>query len=405
MTEIYINNIIKNKYNSPFRIPLRNKEGIIWEYSLVDEDDFEKVNKYKWCLMINKYAKGKIDGITKTLHSFIYGNIKIGNCIDHINRDPLDNRKNNLREVSSSLNNQNTLRKNDKTTSKYIGVRILRNKYISACQKIYLGTYDNEIEAARLYDICSYKIYGKNALNNRLISYEEAIKYNDTIYNVKDRKLPINIEYLNTEKVFRARKIYNNKTYYGSYRKTIIEAQNDLIDINIKINRIKIIKELKHYFTEITRDENGIAYILIDVIKVLVDDNVWHKFTIIKWKINKDGYAINGILGLMHRVVINANKHEIVDHINKNRYDNRLSNLRIAKAGCNSHNRVKKYESSSKYFGVSFNKRDNKWKSEIRHQNKRYSLGSFKDEKQAAEAYNKKAVELYGEFANLNEFP
>ena len=65
----------------------------------------------------------------------------------------------------------------------------------------------------------------------------------------------------------------------------------------------------------------------------------------------------------------------------------------------------KQTNKSSKYIGVSLNKRYNKWQSEITHQNKKYSLGSFKDEKQAAEAYNKKAVELYGEFANLNEFP
>ena len=42
-------------------------------------------------------------------------------------------------------------------------------------------------------------------------------------------------------------------------------------------------------------------------------------------------------------------------------------------------------------------------RSEIKKEGTTYFLGNFKDEKDAAIAYNKKALELYGDFANLNK--
>lgn len=408
MSEIYINDKIKNKYNnSPFRIPLRNKDGIIVEYSLVDEDDFEKVNKYKWSLLKGKYAQGKVNTITYRLHKYIFGSIQNGKVLDHINNDGLDNRKCNLREVTHSINNQNASNKNDKTTSIYIGVRTADNRFKVACQHKHLGYYDDEMEAAKMYDIYSYKIFGKDALNNRLVSFEEAIKLDDTIYNFRDSKfmeneLPDNVYYAKRENAYYARKNFRTKKYRGLYRKTIPEALNDIIEINVKINKLKLFDELYHYFREITKDENSMAYIFVNDIKIYVDELLWHKFASMKWAINPDGYTINWKLGLIHRIVTNAKKDELVDHINKDKNDNRLENLRIVKAGENNHNKLKQTNKSSKYIGVSLNKRYNKWQSEIKHQNKRYHLGSFSDERQAAEAYNKKAIELYGDFANLN---
>ena len=59
---------------------------------------------------------------------------------------------------------------------------------------------------------------------------------------------------------------------------------------------------------------------------------------------------------------------------------------------------------SSKYVGVYFVKRRNKWAAEIRHMKNRYSLGLHEKEEDAAKAYDMKAVELYGENAKTN-FP
>jgi len=62
----------------------------------------------------------------------------------------------------------------------------------------------------------------------------------------------------------------------------------------------------------------------------------------------------------------------------------------------------KKDNASSKYFGVSFIKREKKYRACISKDKKSYHLGSFTDEIESARTYNIKAVELYGKYANLN---
>lgn len=59
--EQYLDDTIKNKYqNSPYRIPLRNRAGIIIEFSLVEKDDFDRVNAHKWHLS-GGYANSTIN--------------------------------------------------------------------------------------------------------------------------------------------------------------------------------------------------------------------------------------------------------------------------------------------------------------------------------------------------------
>lgn len=97
----------------------------------------------------------------------------------------------------------------------------------------------------------------------------------------------------------------------------------------------------------------------------------------------------------MHRLIIDAPKGKVVDHINHNSLDNRRSNLRIVSRRQNSQN--KKGNSSSKYPGVSWNKREKKWYATILIGNKRIHLGIFKEEIDAAKAYEKACRELIGE--------
>jgi hypothetical protein len=89
---------------------------------------------------------------------------------------------------------------------------------------------------------------------------------------------------------------------------------------------------------------------------------------------------------------------EILDHINGKRDDNRITNLRIATASSNNWNQR---ACRGKFKGV-IKSKHNTWVAYIGHNRKRIWLGSFKTAELAAEAYNKKAVELFGEFANLN---
>ena len=76
--------------------------------TLIDNEDFEKVNKYKW-YFDGRYAIRYLDarvGSSIRLHRFIM-NAKKGQLIDHINRDKLDNQKKNLRFCTRSENRLN----------------------------------------------------------------------------------------------------------------------------------------------------------------------------------------------------------------------------------------------------------------------------------------------------------
>lgn len=71
----------------------------------IDPEDVEELSKYSWSIGIDGYAQAKIDGKMVRLHEFLLGKFRgPGLVIDHINRDPLNNRKENLRIVSKRQN-------------------------------------------------------------------------------------------------------------------------------------------------------------------------------------------------------------------------------------------------------------------------------------------------------------
>jgi hypothetical protein len=89
-----------------------------------------------------------------------------------------------------------------------------------------------------------------------------------------------------------------------------------------------------------------------------------------------------------------------LDHIDRNTSNNRIENLRQATASQNSANRKIKNTNTSGFVGVSFQRKNKKWRAKAGV----IYLGLFHSREAAARAYDKKAFELYGEFAHLN-FP
>ena len=107
---------------------------------------------------------------------------------------------------------------------------------------------------------------------------------------------------------------------------------------------------------------------------------------------------------LQNYIIQNIPNGYIVDHINGNKLDNRMCNLRFATIKENNANRAAKNNSSSQYKGVSFDRSRGKWISAIQIDGKTKHIGRFDNERDAAIAYDNKALKEYGEFARLN-FP
>ena len=143
----------------------------------------------------------------------------------------------------------------------------------------------------------------------------------------------------------------------------------------------------------------------------LIDDEDYNLLSKFNWTLHHDGYAqisikINNKWGVkfMHQLLINTPKGMETDHIDHNKLNNQKFNLRIVTNSQNNMNRLKQNgEYSSKFKGIYWHKRDEKWYAQIRFNKKYYYLGSFKNEIDAAKAYNNKAKELFGKYACLNK--
>ena len=133
------------------------------------------------------------------------------------------------------------------------------------------------------------------------------------------------------------------------------------------------------------------------------------------WRSRKDStyYAVRNVkdengkrrIVLMHREIMNASKNQMVDHANRDGLDCQCLNLRFCNHSESNINKRSHKDSSSKYIGVSWFRRDGKWKAQICLDHKNRHIGYYINEIDAAKAYNEKAKELHGEFATINAIP
>jgi len=144
---------------------------------LIDEDDFELISSYTWCIAKRRNTFYAISGGNKRvlMHRLIMKANGRWNLIDHIDRNGLNCQKENLRKSTNSQNIANSKsRKN--ASSKYLGVHFYTNKYKGEvtsskwCARITknykginLGYFENEIDAAKAYDEAAKKYHGEFA--------------------------------------------------------------------------------------------------------------------------------------------------------------------------------------------------------------------------------------------------
>jgi|UniRef100_A0A6C0AN14 hypothetical protein len=155
--------IIRNENNDCI-IELFNKKKEKIGETIVDEENYNDLMKYRW--YINRgYVHGIVDSKNIRLHRYVL-NYNGKDVVDHINNNPLDNRKCNLRIVTSKQNSMNK-KSSKNSTSEYIGVSWdkTRNKWKTSItinnKEKFLGRFNNEIDAAKCRDIATIKYYGE----------------------------------------------------------------------------------------------------------------------------------------------------------------------------------------------------------------------------------------------------
>lgn len=138
----------------------------------------------------------------------------------------------------------------------------------------------------------------------------------------------------------------------------------------------------------------------------MIDDEDFERISAFKWYITRRG-TIQRNGGPTGKVSVAAeimgNITQMYDHKNRNPKDNRKKNLRPCTRGQNESNKAKMEGTTSKYKGVSWSKEKQKWFACIRHEGRTLYLGRYNSENEAAEAHNKKALEIFGEFAFVNK--
>jgi len=125
---------------------------------------------------------------------------------------------------------------------------------------------------------------------------------------------------------------------------------------------------------------------------------------------NGDWYAVrnkceNGkkICISMHREILQPPPDMETDHRDGNGLNNQRSNLRVATTAQNQHNRRLQKEGTSHFKGVCWHRAANKWCARVTIEYQTIWLGLFQSEIEAAVAYNRAALELFGEYACVNK--
>lgn len=261
-----------------------------------------------------------------------------GKIVDHIDGNPLNNRRENLRLAT---NGQNSSNRKATGSSHFLGVFWAKNNkcWITRIKRdgkyIYQEYFKDELEAAEAYN---KKVKEINCEFGRINDITKGYSNN----NKPREKEKVEVKEFDNENLI---------VYYPRYQKETIIPKKYLYLIKGK---------QKYYIGDLSSN-----YLRIS--------------------------SRNNKKEFFHRVIFELENGKIpsgkvIDHINLNSLDNRLENLRLLTTSEN--NRNKKSSGKHKYRGVVKNKIGNTWGSYCTYKDKKYYLGTFKTEEDAARAFD-----------------
>jgi hypothetical protein len=165
-------------------------------YVIVDAEDYDRVCKFKW--YVDKNGQGRVSGArcTRTksnsapqknmkMHRLIMQVYDPKICIDHINRDVFDNRKDNLRICTKAENNKNS-RGSISSVSGFKGVRKIKNRWMARIDNEghchYIGSYKSLAHAVYAYDAKATELHGACAWTNKMLKPDHDFFTNPEAY-------------------------------------------------------------------------------------------------------------------------------------------------------------------------------------------------------------------------------
>ena len=319
---------------------------------LVSQEDKTEVDNNK-IYTTAKYPYLRIDRKRISLHKFIANRMGLvtglGEVIDHINGNKFDARRENLRILNHSQNNQNRFMES-KPASGFRGVYkcVCGPRWVARFGTTVVGYFTTPEDAAKAYDKYIIKFVHRDG--------QTTFEYSET---VKDEIIKSDLDIQTTKKFDPEMKgVYwkeDSQAYevrvhgknVGRMFKELDEAQKARDD---GYKRYFEEKEEKRLEVPVRVNESGQAIIPLTGKRgvgkfCIVDDELWRELVKSSWNLAAQGYPqarINNKLWNLHeyllRDVERDKKVMVIDHINTNKLDNRLSNLRVVSRSENAQN-------------------------------------------------------------------
>ena len=350
-----------------------------------------------------------IDGKSQEVGRYVMGKNPSNDdttVVDHIDRQPCNNVRSNLRWLSRSDNVRN---QRSKTASGYRGVSRTSQgtkwqaHFFSNGHQMYGGVYETAKEAALAHDEMARNTLGID-LDLIVLNFPKESS-NKGLAHIK-RRMPTGLP-RGVSKLPNGKYRLHIHGYPQLQVNTIEEAQSIHALCAKDRNVTKLTKRIVDGKIALLNKSGTVTGYTI------VDDDILHDMALKCPCLSPNGYAqirIGGVTTSLHRYIYGATLEEgtvmpaMIDHIDGNKLNNLRSNLRASNSSSNAHTKRKRSGTSSIYYGVSWCARDRLWHSKIK-KDGIITQKYFADELDAARFYNENAIRLYGTHAQLNKLP